>query len=218
MFRLRLGDCYSTLRAYDLAVSSYLKSIALYPDSGIAYESMGLALAKKKDEKGAIAAFKESLRLRPNDPRPVLSYGTGLIALGRPAEAIRSIFDAFGRYPSWADNPRLYLRYNAACAAMNCADGKGTPSVSLAERQVFRKQALDLLAADLAALAELAASDREFVHKTLQHWFVDDDLQSVRPPRTAELPPDERSGWEEFWTTVHSLSDSTASSDRSAPR
>ena len=60
LFHLQLGDCYSNLQAYDLAVQAYRKSIALYPNSAIAYEWMGLALAKKKDEKGAIAAFKES--------------------------------------------------------------------------------------------------------------------------------------------------------------
>ena len=60
LFHLQLGDCYSNLQAYDLAVSAFLKSIALYPNSGLAYQCMGLALAKKKDEKGAIAAFKEA--------------------------------------------------------------------------------------------------------------------------------------------------------------
>jgi tetratricopeptide (TPR) repeat protein len=215
LFHLQLGACYSTLRAYDLAVSAYLKSIALYPNSVIAYEWMGLALAKKKDEKGAIAAFKEPLRLRPNDPWAILSFAKGLVALGRPAEAVRAIVDALGRFPSWADDPRLYLRYGAACAAMNCADGKGSPPVSLAERRTFRKQALDLLVADLTVLAKLAASDREFVHEDLRQWLADGDLESVRPPKTADLPPEERSGWEEFWARVKSLSDSTVSSEHS---
>jgi hypothetical protein len=30
--------------------------------------------------------------------------------LGRPADAVRTIVDAFGRFPSWDDDPRLYLR------------------------------------------------------------------------------------------------------------
>ena len=93
----------------------------------------------------------------------------GLVALGRPADALHEIVDAFGRFPTWADDPRLYLRYGAACAAMNCADGKGSPPVPVADRPSFRKQALDLLNADLAELTKLAASDREFVHQDLQH-------------------------------------------------
>ena len=159
LFQLQLGDCYSTLRAFGPAVQAYRKSIALYPSSARAYEWMGLALAKMKDEPGAIAAFKESARLSPDKPRAIRSAVLGLVAMGRPAEAVRTTLDALGRFPSWADNPRQYLRYNAACAAMICADGKGTPSISLAERQTFRKQALDLLAADLVALSKLAAAD-----------------------------------------------------------
>jgi serine/threonine protein kinase/tetratricopeptide (TPR) repeat protein len=209
LFHLQLGDCYSTLRAYDMAVTSYLKSISLYPHSGIAYESMGLALANKKDEKGAIAAFQESLRLGPNNPKTILSYALGLIALGRPAEALRTIVDALGRFPAWADNPRLYLRYNAACAAVICADGKGSPAASPSEQQAFRQQALDMLAADLAVLSKLAATDREFVHKALRHWLADGDLKCVRPPMTADLPLDERNKWDGFWASVNSLSTST---------
>jgi serine/threonine protein kinase/tetratricopeptide (TPR) repeat protein len=214
LFHLQLGACYSTLGAYDLAVSSYLKSIALYPNSETAYQRMGLDLAKKKDEKGAMAAFKESLRLGPKNPKATRSYAMGLMELGRPAEALRAIVDGFGRFPSWADNPRLYLRYNAACAAMHCADGKGSPAVSPAERQTFRDRAFELLAADLAALAKLGVSDREFVHKALQLWLADGDLAGVRPPRTADLPPAERSRWEELWAQVKSVSDSTVSSKR----
>ena len=100
----------------------------------------------------------------------------------------------------------------------SCADGKGSPPVSLAERQTFRKQALDLLAADLAALAKLAASDREFVRKALRHWLADGDLESIRPPRTADLPPEERSRWEELWASVKSLNDSIVSAGPSGPR
>jgi len=57
------STCYARLKAHDLAVSAYLKSLSLHPNSGIAYQYMGLALARKKDENEAIAAFKEALRL-----------------------------------------------------------------------------------------------------------------------------------------------------------
>ena len=175
-------------------------------------KAWGSPWRRRRTKRGRSRRSRNLLRLRPNNPQAILSYAMGLIALGRPAEAVRTIVDALGRFPSWADDPRLYLRYNAACAAMICADGKGSPPVSLAERQTFRKQALDLLAADLAALAKLAASDREFVHKALRHWLADGDLEGVRPPRTADLPPEERNGWEELWARVNSLKAATASS------
>jgi tetratricopeptide (TPR) repeat protein len=214
LFHFRLGECYSALGAYDLAIQACSKAIALYPNSCFTYECMGRALAKKKDEKGAIAAFEQASRLAPNEPLAIRLHATGLVEVGRPAEAVRELVDALGRSPSWADDPRLWLRYALACAAMNCADGQGSPPASMAQRQAFRKQALDLLSADLAAIAKLAASDREFVHLTLRHWLADGGLKSVRPPRTADLPADERRGWEELWARVKSLNDSIASPER----
>jgi hypothetical protein len=77
---------------------------------------------------------------------------------------------------------------------MSCADGKGSPHASMAQRQAFRRQALDLLSADLAALAKLASSDREFVHLTLRHWLADDALESTRPPRGRPICPPTNGG------------------------
>jgi serine/threonine protein kinase/tetratricopeptide (TPR) repeat protein len=216
VFHLLLGACYSDLRAYDLAVPAYLKSIALYPDSPLAYQAMGIDLARNHDEKGAIAAFKEvALRLSRDQPRAIVYHAMGLVALGQPVEAVRELGDALGKFPSWADNPRLQLRYGAALAAISCADGKGSPPVPLAERHTYRKQALGLLAADLDALAKLTASDREYVQQLLRLWLTHADLAGVRPPKTADLPPEERKGWEEFWVRVKSLNDSAASFERS---
>jgi serine/threonine protein kinase/tetratricopeptide (TPR) repeat protein len=214
LFQYRLGDCYDTLEAHDLAIAAYRRSIALYPASALAYRSIGRALAKQNDEKGAMAAFEEASRISPNDPRCVLSRAMGLVALGRPAEGFQLIIDALARSPSWASDPRLSLRDGAACAAMNCADGKGSRQLSLPERQAYRKKAFELLAADLAALTKVAGSDPEFVLPTLERWRVDDDLASVRPPRTAELPSEERKAWEEFWARVNSLSETPVAPER----
>ena len=57
LFHLQLGACYASVQAFDLAVRAYLKSIALYPNSGIAYHWMGIALAKKKDKTAAITGL-----------------------------------------------------------------------------------------------------------------------------------------------------------------
>jgi tetratricopeptide (TPR) repeat protein len=214
LFQLQLGACYDRLEAYDLAVAAFRKSIALYPESGMAYRYLGRALAKKKDEKGAMAALDEAFRISPDPPRNVLTHSMALLELGRPVEAFHEIVDALARFPAWADDPRLSLLDAAACAAMGCADGKGSPPLSVAQRQLYRKQALKLLAADLAALAKIAASDLEFVLAAVRRWLVDRDFESVRPPRTADLPADERKDWEELWERVKSLSDSSVSPKR----
>jgi tetratricopeptide (TPR) repeat protein len=207
LFQLQLGACYDRLEAYDLAVAAYRKSISLYPESGMAYRYLGRTLAKKKDEKGAMEALEKAFRISPDPPRNVLSHSMTLLELGRPAEAFHEIADALARFPAWADDPRLSLRDAAACAAMHCADGKGSAPVSVAQRQWYRKQAFEHLAADLAALTKIAASDPEFFLAALHRWRVDRDLESVRPPRTADLPPEERKGWEALWAQVKSLTE-----------
>jgi tetratricopeptide (TPR) repeat protein len=202
------------LEAYDLAVAAYRKSIALFPESAMAYRYLGRALAKKKDEKGAMAALEEAFRNRPDGPRRVLSHSMVLLELGRPAEAFHEIAEAVARFPPWAEDPRLSLRDAAACAAMHCADGKGSTPLSMAERRSYRKKAFEFLAADLAALEKIAQTDQEFVLPALRRWRVDHALENVRPPRTVDLPPEERKGWEELWARVKSLSDPPVSPER----
>src|SRR5262249_488789 len=152
----------------------------------------------KKDEEGAMAALEKAFRISPDPPRRVLSHSMTLLELGRPAEAFHEVVDGLARFPAWADDPRLALLDAAACAAMPCADGKGSSPLPVAQGQWYRKQAFELLTADLAALAKIVASDPEFVLPALRRWLVDRAFESVRPPRTADLPPDERKGWEEF--------------------
>jgi tetratricopeptide (TPR) repeat protein len=204
-FQFKLGDCYEKLEAYDQAVAAYRKSIEIGPKSALAYRHLGEALAKKKDEMGAMAAFQEAFRISPDDLRCMRSHAMGLVALGRAAEGFQEIVDAIARFPFHAADPRLALRAAAAGAAMNCADGKGSPVVPAAQRQLYRKQALELLAADLAALEKIAASEPYPVLPIIRRWRMDRDFESVRPPRTTNLPPEERKGWEALWAQVESL-------------
>src|SRR5262249_42686610 len=70
------------------------------------------------------------------------------------------------------------FRYDAACFAMNCADGKGISTPAPAERAAYRKQALELQTAELAATRKLIATNRAFVHIMMTHWLSDPDLES----------------------------------------
>jgi tetratricopeptide (TPR) repeat protein len=209
VFQLLLGFCYEELEAYDLAVAAYRKSIEIGPKSGKAYQYLGIALAKQKDEKGAMAAFQEAFRIRPDDLRCVRSHAMGLVALGRPAEGFQKLVDAIDRFPSRADDPRLCLRAAAACAAINCADGKGSAPLSVSQRLSYRKKAFELLAANLTDLAKFAGTQPDLVHVNLRRWLLDRNFASVRPPRTTDLRPEERKGWEDLWARVKSLSDSS---------
>jgi hypothetical protein len=120
----------------------------------------------------------------------------GLVVLGRPAEGFQKIVDAIARFPSRDDDPRFCLRAAAACAAINCADGKGSAPLSVSQRLSYRKKAFELLTANLTDLAKLAGTEPDWVHVNLRRWLVDRNFASIRPPRTTDLPPEERKGWE----------------------
>jgi Protein kinase domain len=116
---------------------------------------------------------------------------------------------------AFADDPRNYLRFNAACSAMKCANAKGLNPPMPVDRPEYRKQALGLLSAELATIRKLPTSDREFVFWTMQDWFANNDLAAVRDlALTAALPEAERDVWNKFWTDVRELSASTAPSER----
>jgi cytochrome c-type biogenesis protein CcmH/NrfG len=55
------------MRADELAIHSYKRSIALKPDSFIAWHSLGSAHLDLKQYKAASVAFQEAVRLKPDD-------------------------------------------------------------------------------------------------------------------------------------------------------
>jgi hypothetical protein len=118
---------------------------------------------------------------------------------------------ALDRYPAWADAPGLGLRSDAARAAIGCADGQGENAPPPAERPAYRKQALDLLTSELAALQKHAAADRDIVNRKTREWYWDKELASVRDPTGLKrLPPGERDAWEKLWADVRDLAARTA--------
>jgi serine/threonine-protein kinase len=115
-----------------------------------------------------------------------------------------------------AANPILSLdlasgfRSDAARSAALAAAGQGADAGRLPakERDSLRRQALDWLAADLAAWGKLAgnALARPTLLKTLRHWQEDPDLAGVREPAAlAQLPEAERAQWQKLWADVAGL-------------
>jgi hypothetical protein len=142
-----------------------------------------------------------------------LALGKALAGAGRHAEAREEVLSALHQNPTLVDYSRYHFRYDAACYAMNCADGNGINTPAPAERAAYRKQALDLLTADLAAIRKRAAADRAFAHESMEWWLGDADLASVRDPAGVDaLPQDEREAWRKLWAAVRDLR------DRSAPQ
>jgi tetratricopeptide (TPR) repeat protein len=207
----RLGFTYAALGSYDHAVAAYRKSLALRPDSAATYAAMGEALLKKQDWEGAITAYREAVRLMPDDRIGHVGLGRALLAAGRHAEGLQMTLAALRREPTWTEEPWQRLRYKTACAVVSCADGKGATPLPPAERPAYRKQALELLTADLAATRKLVANDRALVHRTMQYWLADSELAPVRDAAAVErLPPEERDAWNRVWADVRELRDRTA--------
>ena len=210
-FRLRLGDCYAGFGSYPQALAAYRKAIELGHGAVVGYLRIGDLLAKQKDWDGAVAAMREAIGLQPSDAQAYSKLALFLRDAGRYAEGLKVMTDAIREQPELAGDPRTYLRYNAACLAMNYADGLAGIAPTEDERLAYRKQALDFLTTDLAAVREVAAKDRAQGHQLTQLWLADKDLASVREPTAlGRLPSDECDAWNNLWTAVRALGDQTA--------
>ncbi len=219
-FRLQLGDCYAGLGSYAQAADCYRKSIELGHGAVVGYLHLADALTKKKDWDGALAAMREATRMQPRNAAAHTRLALILHTAGRYAEALKGLVAVMREQPDLAEEPRNYFRYNAACSALRCAKCLGVDAPPEAERPAYRKQALEFLTTDLAALRKLSATDTAPVHRQLKLWFADQDLASVRGPEAiAQLPADERDAWNSLWAEVRALRDQTAPrSARAAPQ
>jgi serine/threonine-protein kinase len=211
VFQLRLGDCYAGLGSDRQAAACYRTGIELGRGAVVGYLKLGTALAKQKDWDGAVAAVREAIR---RQPRYGPAYSDAAIILqgaGRHVEGLKSLVDAIREQPDLAKEPRYCLRYNAACLAMNCADGRGENAPPEAQRPAYRRQAFDLLTRELAAFRTYAVKEPAQAHKLMQIWLADNDFASVRDPSLVRrLPPVERDAWDRLWTQVRALRDQTA--------
>jgi hypothetical protein len=89
---------------------------------------------------------------------------------------------------------------------MKCADQTGAGASGPERRAAYRKQAVELLTALLAAVRQLLATDKAAVHRKVKSWIEDADFATVRAPKDLERrTPDERGAWEELWSDVREL-------------
>jgi tetratricopeptide (TPR) repeat protein len=100
--------------------------------------------------------------------------------------------------------------YNASCAAILAAAGKGEDAAKLdaKEKSRLRQQAFAWLKNALKILDKLVEDPerRDEVRQKLQHWQRNADLASVRRKEAlAQLPEAERAAWEQLWADVEKL-------------
>ncbi len=104
---------------------------------------------------------------------------------------------------------RFQSQYNAACAALLCADGrveKGAEPPNFEGAGRLRKQALAWLNANLVMWKRVMKSNakaRAPGIKQLRHWLSDPDLATVRNAgRLTELSSEDRAAWAKLWREV----------------
>jgi serine/threonine protein kinase/Flp pilus assembly protein TadD len=120
---------------------------------------------------------------------------------------------AFAAAPELADAPGGGHRYNAARAGAlaGCGRGQDADRLDDRERARLRRQALDWLRADLAALGRRlgGGADRgrpaAGVLRALQRWHADPGLAGVRGEAVLGLPGAERPPWRKLWGDAAAL-------------
>ena len=102
--------------------------------------------------------------------------------------------------------------YNVACAAALASAGQGGDKPPLDEKDKARrrKQALNLLKAELAHWTKQAETGKPeakaLVRQKLEHWTVDTDLAGIRDKTALKaLPEDDQKACRALWAEVDAL-------------
>jgi serine/threonine protein kinase/tetratricopeptide (TPR) repeat protein len=125
------------------------------------------------------------------------------------AAAARFYDEALAAQPAAAAGKPSTERYIGACAAAlaGCGQGEDAASLDEAARARSRRQALDWLRAELAALNAVLdknpAAAQASVQGALRHWQSNPDLAGLRDAAAlATLPEVERQACRQFWIDV----------------
>jgi tetratricopeptide (TPR) repeat protein len=217
-----LGNVLGKKNDLDGAIACYKEAIRLAPNFAHAHTRLGIFLDRKGDRNGAAATYREAIRLAPTDITARNRLAALLARGGEPLAALELLRTGALANPGWLADPASVVRYNLACYACLAVTGKGKDAPPPAERPALRKQALDWIAADLAAWRDRVAADpakyRAVVHRMMAHWLTDPDLESVRDRADLEkLPIGEREGWAKIWAEIRGLREATAPPEVAPP-
>jgi eukaryotic-like serine/threonine-protein kinase len=187
------------------------------------FQTLGDTLSRAEDFVGAEDAYRESVmitdRLLAADPaskanrvfagRPRIQLGRLCCVNRRNLEALDYFRHGFAFFE--ADSSELTgCRTDAAAAAVRASEGvgPGADKLDAGQQAELRRQALDWLSADRAALIKAAEMDRgrAKLRKELEKWQKADALAGVRgADALAKLPEAERAAWQKLWADVAEL-------------
>jgi tetratricopeptide (TPR) repeat protein len=99
-----LGVAFSKQGKANDAAAAYRKAASLRSDYVEAYQNLGALLCDKvHDYPGAIAAFREAIKLEPDNPAAHFGLGNSLTKQGAQDEAVASYRKAIDLKPTYAD-------------------------------------------------------------------------------------------------------------------
>ncbi len=136
--------------SFDAVAASYRRAIALDPSRPEVHDSLAFALAQLGRDAEAVAAYRDSLALEPDNPsaRHMIAALTGEVTAGPPAEHIRTTFDEYAEsYEAHLVNNLAYQvpRHLAAAlrehygrrhfaSALDLGCGTGLAAVAVSDR------------------------------------------------------------------------------------
>jgi tetratricopeptide (TPR) repeat protein len=189
------------------AIDAHKKALAIDDKNAKAWTNLGIALYDQKNLPAAIDAYKKALAIDHKMSGTWSSLGVAL----REQKNLPAAIDAFKKALA-IDDKNTMCRYQAACAAVLAAAGKGkdTDKLDAKQKSGLRREALKWLRADLAAysmrLATGKQEDRTQVAQRLGDWMANGDLAGIRNDAAlAKLPAEEQETWRKFWAEVEAL-------------
>lgn len=98
-------------------------------------------------------------------------------------------------------------RYQAACAAVLAASGRGKDADKLDDKtkSALRGQGLAWLRAELAAWSTTLKNNPKAIPSAqaqMKAWQSDPELAAIREPSLTSLPAAEQTSWRQFWAEV----------------
>ncbi len=217
-----IADCTSCLkvqaaeRALWAAIAGLPATTYFPPDDwelwylrAVAYREMNSPDLALSDLTRALAQRGDGLALREALQDYRLRAARFAYDQKRFAAAMRLWAEALASEPKLGDDRQAQHRYNAARAAALSAAGQGKdqPPPDDAAKVKLRRQALDLLKAELGGWTKLLESGQpENIVGTLIQWQMDTDLAGIRDQAAlAKLPAEEQKALTQLWADVAEL-------------
>lgn len=111
--RLKLASSYYTARQYAIAIDESKQALALDPTLAAAHGLLGLIYMDLDDRAQAEASFGRALRMEPDNPEIINSYGWFLCRTGRERESVEWFQRAAGN--RLYQTPALPLQNAGVC-------------------------------------------------------------------------------------------------------